>query len=107
MGAHQLTHSRVLTHIVLLSLGIKLMQIVSSLYGVAIPKHNPNPRMRPHSLDNIALAFQMIETAKIKTNFLKSTHLIDHDLKMILGLLWAIILVSFYFITLLYLLSIT
>jgi len=34
----------------------------------------------------------MMDDAKIKTNFLKPTHLIDHDLKMLLGMIWAIIL---------------
>lgn len=72
--------------------GIRLMQLVSALYGIPIPKHNAKPKMRPHKLDNIALAFKMVDEAKIKTNFLKSTHLIDHDLKMILGMMWAIIL---------------
>lgn len=48
--------------------------------------------MRPHKLDNITMALKMVEDAKVKTNFLKSTHLIDKDLKMILGMIWAIIL---------------
>jgi Ca2+-binding EF-hand superfamily protein len=72
--------------------GIKLMQLVKALYGIEIPKYNANPKMRPHKLDNLSLAFNMVEKAKIKTNFLKTTHLIDHDLKMILGMIWAIIL---------------
>jgi len=72
--------------------GIKLMQLIKALYGVDVPKYNANPKMRPHKLDNLALAFNMIEKAHIKTNFLKTTHLIDHDLKMILGMIWAIIL---------------
>ncbi|MCJ1297207.1 actinin alpha 2 [Xylographa carneopallida] len=72
--------------------GIKLMQIVNALYDVPIPKHNANPKLRPHKLDNIELALKMVEQAKIKTNFLKHTHLIDHDNKMILGMMWAVIL---------------
>lgn len=72
--------------------GINLMNLVNALYGIDIPKHNKAPKMRPHKLDNIALALQMVEAAQIKTNFLKSVHLADHDLKMILGMIWAIIL---------------
>jgi len=72
--------------------GIKLMQLVKSLYGTEIPKHNPAPKMRPQQLDNITLALDMVAKAQIKTNFLKATHLADHDLKMILGMIWAIIL---------------
>jgi len=72
--------------------GIKLMQLIKSLYGLDIPKHNPNPKIKPQQLDNISLAFDMVNKAQIKTNFLKPTHLADHDLKMILGMVWAIIL---------------
>jgi len=72
--------------------GITLMRLVNALYDKPIPKHNAAPKLRPHKLDNISRALQMVEEAEIKTNFLKSTHLIDHDLKMILGMIWAIIL---------------
>lgn len=72
--------------------GINLMNLINALYGIDIPKHNKVPKMRPHKLDNITLALKMIDDAKVKTNFLKSTHLIDKDLKMILGMIWAIIL---------------
>ena len=72
--------------------GIRLMQIVNALYDVPIPKHNANPKLRPNKLDNIEIALKMVDDAKIKTNFLKHTHLVDHDLKMILGMMWAIIL---------------
>jgi len=72
--------------------GITLMNLINALYGISTPKHNKNPKLRPHKLDNITLALGMVEQAKIKTNFLKSVHLVDKDLKMILGMLWAIIL---------------
>ena len=72
--------------------GINLMRVVNALYDLPIPKHNKNPKMRPQQADNLVLAFNMVEEAKIKTNFLKSTHLMDHDQKMILGMIWAIIL---------------
>jgi actinin alpha len=72
--------------------GIKLMQLIAALYDKPIPKHNPNPKMRPHKLDNLVKALDMLDQAEIKTNFLKTTHLIDKDLKMILGMVWAIIL---------------
>jgi len=49
--------------------GIKLMQLIKALYAVEVPKHNANPKMRPHKLDNLQLAFNMIEKAHIKTNF--------------------------------------
>jgi actinin alpha len=72
--------------------GINLMRLVNALYDKPIPKHNPQPKMRPHKLDNLVKALDMVEQAEIKTNFLKTTHLLDKDLKMILGMIWAIIL---------------
>jgi hypothetical protein len=77
----------------LFSAGIKLMELINALYDVPMPKKfNANPRMRPHKLDNLEQSLKMVDQAKIKTNFLKTTHLLDHDLKMILGMMWAIIL---------------
>lgn len=74
--------------------GIKLMQVVNALYDIPMPrKYNKKPRMRPHKLDNLTLAMKMLtEKAEVKTNFLKNTHLLDGDEKMILGMMWAIIL---------------
>jgi len=73
--------------------GIKLCEIINALYDVPIPpKINRNPKLRPHKLDNVAMAFKMLDDSKIKTNFLKPTHLLDGDEKMLLGMLWAIIL---------------
>jgi len=34
----------------------------------------------------------LMEQAQVKTNFLKREQLVDHDLKMMLGMVWAIIL---------------
>jgi actinin alpha len=73
--------------------GEKLMQLCSALYGLPMPKYNKAPKMRPHKLDNVTMALDMLEKqAGVKTNFLKTTHLVDKDLKMILGMIWAIIL---------------
>jgi len=72
--------------------GRNLMNLINSLYDIDIPKHKANPQMLPHKLDNISQAFDMMDKAKIKTNFLKPNHLTEHDLKMILGMMWSIIL---------------
>lgn len=52
--------------------GVKLMQLIKALYGLEIPKHNANPKMRPQKLDNISIAFDMVAKAQVKTNFLKT-----------------------------------
>jgi len=72
--------------------GVNLMYLINSLYNIGLPKFNKDPKMRPHKLDNISLAISMVEKAQVKTNFLKPMHLADKDLKMILGMVWAIIL---------------
>lgn len=76
------------------STGIMLMRVVNALYGVPMPrKYNRRPKLRPHKLDNLTLAMNMLENkAEVKTNFLKNTHLLDGDEKMILGMMWSIIL---------------
>jgi len=74
--------------------GIMLMRICNALYNVKMPrKYNKKPRMTPHKLDNLNQAMKMLEVkAEVKTNFLKNTHLLDGDEKMIMGMLWSIIL---------------
>jgi len=74
--------------------GIKLMELVNALYQVPLPKKiNRAAKMKPQKLDNIEQALDMLTAqAKVKTNFLKPGHLVDHDTKMLLGMVWAIIL---------------
>jgi len=76
------------------STGIMLMNVVNALYGIKKPKrYNKKPKLRPHKLDNLTMAMKMLEVkAEVKTNFLKNTHLLDGDEKMILGMMWSIIL---------------
>jgi hypothetical protein len=53
--------------------GVKLMQLVNALYGVAFPsKYTKTPKMRPQKLDNTEQAFKMLDEAKVRTNFLKT-----------------------------------
>jgi len=72
--------------------GVRLIQLINSLYGVPMPKFREGAKQRIHKLDNISLALKMVDDAKVKTNFLKREHLADKDLKMLLGMVWAIIL---------------
>lgn len=74
--------------------GLMLMHLVNALFpDISMPKkYNKNPNLRPHQLDNLTLAFEMLNAANIKTNFLGVQDLLDHNLKMILGMLWAVIL---------------
>jgi len=73
--------------------GNSLINLVHALYDTKIPTQRKyGLKQRVQKIDNINLGLAMLETAEVKTNFLKNTHLIDHDLKMLLGMVWAIIL---------------
>jgi len=87
------SHPMMTDPVVELETGTNLMNLINSLYDIPVPKHNRTPKMRPHKLDNCELALKMLhKDAQVKTNFLGTMHLVDHDLKMILGMVWAIIL---------------
>ncbi len=68
--------------------GIKLMYLIKSLYGIEMPKYNKNPKLRPHKLDNITLALQMVEKAQVKTNFLKTHRTYLHRDCMNVSSMW-------------------
>ncbi|CEO96158.1 unnamed protein product (mitochondrion) [Plasmodiophora brassicae] len=72
--------------------GIVLARLLNALFGVSIPKMTTPAPSDIVRIDNITLAFKMIDDANVKTNFLKTHHLIEHDKKMVLGMLWAFIL---------------
>lgn len=73
--------------------GTGMMRVVNALYDVPIPKHKANPKLKPQKADNHMLAFAMAEKeAEIKFTFLKAENLMEHDTKMILGMVWSIIL---------------
>jgi len=75
--------------------GIKLMQLVNSLYDVPFPKRYKKAekcKTRVMKQDNVSQALKMLAAAEVKTNFLKVANLLDADWKMILGMIWSIIL---------------
>lgn len=74
--------------------GVRLMLLIHSIYGVPVPKFNKNARTRIHKLDNLANAFKMISEAEIPVKLLKPENLVDHDQRMILGMIWTMILHS-------------
>jgi hypothetical protein len=55
-----------------LDTGLQVYRLINALYDHPMPKkYNTNPKMRPHLLDNCALAVNMIEEAGIKLNFFR------------------------------------
>jgi Ca2+-binding EF-hand superfamily protein len=72
--------------------GINIMFLLNSLYGVPVPKYKKNTESKIVKLDNLSHAFKMLKTCNVKTAFLGAENFIDHDLKMILGFVWILIL---------------
>ncbi|KAH3768063.1 hypothetical protein Pelo_154 [Pelomyxa schiedti] len=70
--------------------GLTLIRAAHVLFGVPLTKYTANPKNQFSYLDNISVAFRMLETAEINVT-IKPMQLIDHDLKMILGLVWLLI----------------
>ena len=50
-----------------------------------------NPTTRILQLDNMNVAFQMLEKAGIVVPFLNPSQIVDCNEKMVMGLLWALI----------------
>jgi len=77
--------------------GIKLMQLINSLYDVPMPKkYNSAKRCKKTKigkLDNVNMAMIMLDQkAQVKTNYLKNVNILDGDWKMMLGMVYAIII---------------
>jgi len=73
--------------------GIKLMELINALYNVPFPKkYSKTPKMRMQKVDNLTHAFNMVAAAEITLRGTGTGNLLDHDLKMILGMIWVIIL---------------
>ncbi|KAL7072111.1 hypothetical protein ACQ4LE_008704 [Meloidogyne hapla] len=73
--------------------GIFLIKLAEVLSGKGLPRFNKKPIMRTQKLDNVSLVlnfFQKEESIKIVN--IDSSHIVDHNLKLILGLVWTLIL---------------
>jgi hypothetical protein len=74
---------------------VVLVRLVRVLYGSSagdVPGgFSPAPRNVFEKRQNISHAFEMLERVGVRTPNTKHSSLLDHDLKMVLGLIWAII----------------
>eukprot|EP01012_Entosiphon_sulcatum_P005067 TRINITY_DN1214_c0_g1_i1.p1 TRINITY_DN1214_c0_g1~~TRINITY_DN1214_c0_g1_i1.p1 ORF type:complete len:626 (-),score=135.76 TRINITY_DN1214_c0_g1_i1:96-1973(-) len=68
---------------------IKLMKAISP--DLKLPAYNANPKMRPHKLDNLSQAFDMIKRANVKVIGVGQNDVLDGNTKLILGLIWTIV----------------
>ncbi|VDK87865.1 unnamed protein product [Litomosoides sigmodontis] len=73
--------------------GLKLIRLVEVLSGKSIGRCNENVTLRHHKLENISLALKFLEKEEhIKVINIDSSAIADRNLKLILGLVWALIL---------------
>jgi hypothetical protein len=72
--------------------GIVLFKLFEALFpDVPLPPYNKTPKMRPHSIDNVATALALLGKQNIDVKSFTPTHFVDGNLKMVLGLCAAII----------------
>uniref|UniRef100_A0A1I7VY84 Filamin/ABP280 repeat family protein n=1 Tax=Loa loa TaxID=7209 RepID=A0A1I7VY84_LOALO len=73
--------------------GLKLIRLVEVLSGKSFGRHNKKVIFRHQKLENISLALQFLEKEEhIKLINIDSSAIADHNLKLILGLVWTLIL---------------
>uniref|UniRef100_A0A915MS53 Calponin-homology (CH) domain-containing protein n=1 Tax=Meloidogyne javanica TaxID=6303 RepID=A0A915MS53_MELJA len=73
--------------------GIFLIKLAEVLSGKGLPRFNKKPIMRTQKLDNVSLVLNFFQNQEnIKIVNIDSSHIVDHNLKLILGLVWTLIL---------------
>ncbi|CAG9538291.1 unnamed protein product [Cercopithifilaria johnstoni] len=73
--------------------GLKLIRLVEVLSGKSFGRHNKKVIFRHQKLENISLALQFLENEEhIKLINIDSSAIANHNLKLILGLVWTLIL---------------
>ncbi|KAH8388431.1 hypothetical protein KR093_006172 [Drosophila rubida] len=72
--------------------GLRLILLVEVLSEKRIPRYNKNPTFRTQKLENVSIALEFLEGEGIKIVNIDSSHIVDCKLKLILGLVWALIL---------------
>lgn len=77
-----------------LSDGLRLIALVEVLSGKAfVQKFNRRPNLKPQKLENVTMALKFLERDEgIRIVNIDSSDIVDHKLKLILGLIWTLIL---------------
>ncbi|XP_037087159.1 filamin-A-like [Pollicipes pollicipes] len=73
--------------------GLNLIALIEVLSGKRMPKHSRRPAFRSQKLENVSVALRFLERDEhIKIVNIDSAHIVDCQLKLILGLIWTLIL---------------
>ncbi len=91
---------------------MKLIKLAEVLAGRHLPRYNQHPNMRTQKLDNVSLALKFLQvdegiklvnigtfnhvkhplSSQLASSCLDSAHIVDQNLKLIMGLVWTLIL---------------
>jgi filamin len=72
--------------------GVLLVNLLEILSDKSLGKINKTPKMKPQKLENISAALKFITAQGIKLVGIGPEDIHDHNLKLILGLIWTLIL---------------
>ncbi|CAD6191974.1 unnamed protein product [Caenorhabditis auriculariae] len=73
--------------------GLKLIHLAAALSQKNVGKFNKKVSFRSQKLENVSLALNFFQNEEnIKIINIDSTHIVDHNKKLILGLIWTLIL---------------
>jgi hypothetical protein len=76
-----------------LSSGLHLINLLEIISMKEIGgKYNKAPKLRPQQLENVSLALKFIHNQGLKLVGIGPEDIVDHNLKLILGLIWTLIL---------------
>jgi filamin len=72
--------------------GVLLIVLLEILSDKSLGRYNKTPKMKPQKLENISSALKFIAAQGIKLVGIGPEDIHDHNLKLILGLIWTLIL---------------
>lgn len=75
-----------------LDTGILLINLLEEISGKKIPGFNKQPKMRIQKVENNNKAINFITSEGLKLVGIGAEDIVDHKLKLILGLIWTLIL---------------
>ena len=72
--------------------GLKLISLVEVLSQKQVYTYNKKPKIRMQQLENVSIALDFLEKEGVVLVSIDAQHIVDGRLKLILGLVWALIL---------------
>lgn len=71
--------------------GLNLIALLEILSTKSLGRHEKKPRMRIQKIGNLNLALKFIQDSGVRLTNIGPADILDHNLKLVLGLIWTII----------------